>query len=183
MKFSNLIFITGTGVIFTHSIFAQEAKSHKSAKKDSKATKPPLASKTSKSSKWAKTASPSSSPSASPTGGIEDPPEPKTIPRTTIEVDASATWNSTCPLTDPVADAEILAKSFYDSMGPLLNGDLQSVNVYELCGEAVVATPYPPSGRRLQSGQSEIKFITIVTSTCNDCDNQMYQETDEALDS
>ena len=99
-------------------------------------------------------------------------------------MDASVTWNVTCPLDDPVANAEITAKSLYDTMDPQLNGDLQSVIVYELCGEAVLATPYPPpdSDRRLQLGESEIKFKATVTTKCSACDNQMYQAVDEVLD-
>ena len=97
-------------------------------------------------------------------------------------MDAAVIWNATCPLSDPIADAEIVAKSLYDSMELQMAGDLQTVFVYELCGDAVLSVPYPPIARRLQSGGSEIKFKAIVTDTCSACDNQLYQRTDAALD-
>ena len=97
-------------------------------------------------------------------------------------MDASVTWNATCPLSDSVAYAQILAKSFYDSMSPLLNGDLQNVNVYELCNQVIQATPYSLNTRHLESSESEIKLKNIMTSTCNSCAGEMYQSIDEALD-
>ena len=101
---------------------------------------------------------------------------------TTLEILASITWDVTCPLTDPGTVAEIVAKALYESINPSVVSDLQKVIVKELCGEVVPEKPYPPSTiRHLQSGQSEIIFTGTITHACSDCDNQIIQAIDAAL--
>ena len=97
-------------------------------------------------------------------------------------MDATITWNATCPRSDPASDAEILSKSLYDTFLLQMDESVQSVDVYEICGEVVDASPHPPPARRMQSSGSEIKFLTIVTTKCTGCENDMYQDADEALD-
>ena len=97
-------------------------------------------------------------------------------------MDATLTWNITCPLDDPVAVAEIVAGALFDGMDPLLPpGEMRSIYVYELCGQTVAThSPYPPA-RRLLTAESDIKFTAIMTSVCNSCEYDMGNETDAAL--
>ena len=116
------------------------------------------------------TTSPTTSPSMAPT----------VTPVVTIAMDSALFWNITCPLNgtaDEVAD--IVAKSVYDGTVGETDG-LQYVYVYELCGESVSSTPYP-SGRRLQTEESAIRLKSIVTTTCNGCEDDMFNEATDAL--
>ena len=99
-----------------------------------------------------------------------------------MQMDSTLTWNITCPLgSDDVTVADIVAKALYDGMNPLLPaGELRSVYVYELCGNTVgTYSPYPHE-RRLQT-ETDIKFMTIMTSLCNSCENDMGSDADAAL--
>lgn len=97
-------------------------------------------------------------------------------------MDSTLLWNITCPLNDTAEDvADIVAQCVYDGTVGGTDG-LQYVYVYQLCGVMVSSTPYP-SERRLQAEESEIKLKSVVTKTCNGCENDMYNEAKSALDS
>ena len=100
-------------------------------------------------------------------------------------MDASLTWNITCPLSssDWIV-ATIIEVSLYDGMNPLMQpGELQTIYVYELCGQPVTAHYPYPSDRRLQTAESDIRFKSIVTSICNSCEDIMFQDAEAALKS
>eukprot|EP00956_Cyclotella_meneghiniana_P044822 scaffold338194_cov79-Cyclotella_meneghiniana.AAC.1 len=95
-------------------------------------------------------------------------------------MDATLFWNITCPLNGTAEEvANIISQSVYDGTVEETDG-LQYVYVYELCGEQVSSTPYPP-GRRLQAGESAIRLKSIITSTCNGCEDDMFNQAEEAL--
>ena len=96
-------------------------------------------------------------------------------------MDAGLTWNVTCPLPDPVAVSGIISQSVYQGMNPKLQpGELQYVYVYELCGEGVAFSPYPPS-RRLQNAESMIRLKVVVEASCETCEDDLFNEADQAL--
>ena len=118
----------------------------------------------------------------SPTSGPTSSPSmaPTITPVVTIAMDATLFWNITCPLNGTAEEvANIISQSVYDGTVEETDG-LQYVYVYELCGEEVSSTPYPPR-RRLQAGESAIRLKSIITSTCNGCEDDMFNQAEEAL--
>lgn len=107
---------------------------------------------------------------------------PTITPVTTIAMDSTMEWNITCPLigTTILEAAQIVEQSMFEGMSDNVNG-LTSTYVYEICGEEVSEhSPYP-SGRRLQTAASEVRATVVVSTTCNGCGDEMFDEADNAL--
>jgi hypothetical protein len=97
-------------------------------------------------------------------------------------------WNATCASLNDTALLEI-ASAFevatYDSLLPIMDGQtLELVYVYELCNRSVADhSGYSASRRRAQTTPSSgIGFYTVISKECNDCQDQLFEETDSALD-
>ena len=121
----------------------------------------------------APTSAPSKAPSLSPTN----------FRITIIQMDATMTWDITCPINDEITVANVIEKSLYDSINTQLEpGELQSIEVYEMCGETVSAfSSYTPN-RSLQQVESDFKFKAVVESVCSGCGQDMFEKTDAAIE-
>jgi hypothetical protein len=97
------------------------------------------------------------------------------------------TWNFTgCDslnATTLVDVAKIVEQALYETTDPLLpNGYYQQlVYVYELCGQAVADHMGYPPARRLQASQEEIKLFQVVSTACQGCQEEMFNNTISAL--
>ena len=61
-------------------------------------------------------------------------------------------------------------------------GGLETVYVYEICGETVADhSPYP-SGRRLQNAASSVNAMIVVSTNCDGCGTEMANNATAALD-
>ena len=121
------------------------------------------------------------SPTSSPTSGLKK-----------ISVDSSLQWNITsCDelrgnATALLSLAKVIEESIYNGVDPQLTTgeDVESVLVYELCGEDVPDHEGFSMDRRLQfADSSNIGVLTVVSKTCLDCQEVMFTDTKEALES
>jgi hypothetical protein len=97
-------------------------------------------------------------------------------------------WNATCASLNDTALLEMASAveaAIYDGLIPTMNGQtLELVYVYELCNRSVADhSGYSDSRRRAQTTPvSDIGVYTVISRECNDCQDQLFEETDSALD-
>jgi len=105
-------------------------------------------------------------------------------PVITIQMESVLEWDIVCPLADPVGVGQIVEQSIYENVQQQLTDGEELVSVYvnELCGEAVADhSPYPLSRRRLQTVSSAIKAVSAVSTTCNGCQDDLFNAAANAL--
>jgi hypothetical protein len=102
-------------------------------------------------------------------------------------MDSTLQWNIECSGLNGatlVNLAQIVEKSVHNGLiSQLLDEELQTIYVYELCGLPVDEhSPYPNGARRLQTGSSsEIKMYSVVSAICIGCQQEIFTVTNNAL--
>ena len=129
----------------------------------------------------------SASPSKTPTNAPmtpEDPPNspslsPTMIPVTTISMDSTLSMNLDCS-TDLTILTDVLEKSLFETMSSELEpGELQDINVYELCGQAAASGFVSHLFITSRIANTDVSFQSTVTSQKSG--NDIFQAAKDAL--